>query len=272
MDTSLIQLDADHPGFNDAAYRARRDEIARAAAAHREGDQPPRITYTESETRTWGTVLRELRRLFPTHACREFNEVFEEIGYREDRIPQQADLHAFLRQKTGFSVSPVAGLVSSRDFLGALSRRIFPCTQYIRHHSSPNYTPEPDICHEMLGHIPMLANRDFSNLTQAFGEASVGATDAEIDQLGRLYWYTVEFGVVRQAGQLRAYGAGLLSSFGELENALSGKAEIRKFDPEQVRHIIYPITTYQPFLFEVSSIAEAFDRMSAFVARMRSER
>lgn len=269
MRTELVELSADHPGFNDQEYRARRAEIAQLAMKHVPGDTPPRVTYTETEVRTWGTVLRQLKSLFPTHACREFNEVFGELGFSEDAIPQQADLHEILKEKTGFSVSPVAGLVSSRDFLGALAKRIFPCTQYIRHHSVPHYTPEPDICHEMLGHIPMLANREFSDLTAKFGEASIGATDEQIDQLGRLYWYTVEFGVVRQGGELRAYGAGLLSSFGELSHSLSGKVEIRRFDPEAVRHIVYPITEYQPFLFEVSSIREAFETMSAFVERMK---
>jgi len=265
MRTSIVELDADHPGFNDQEYRRRRDEIALLAMRHRPGDPPARVEYTEREAATWGTVFRELTKLYPTHACREYNQVFHELGYTADKVPQHADIDRFLQRKTGFRIQPVAGLVSSRDFLGSLARRAFPATQYIRHHSVPHYTPEPDVVHEMLGHVPMLADQAFADLTQKFGQASLDATDAQIDELSRLYWYTVEFGLVRQDGELRAYGAGLLSSFGELSRSLSGEVEVRKFDPQVIRSIVYPITTYQPFLFEVPSVRHAFERMDEFV-------
>ncbi len=265
MDTVLIELDADHPGFNDPEYRRRRNEIAALAMAQR-GDEPPaRVEYTPMERATWSTVFTNLCRLYPTHACREFNEVFSELGYRADRIPQLADVSAFLERRTGFRLRPVAGLVSAREFLANLAGRVFCATQYIRHHSKPHYTPEPDVVHELLGHAPMLAIPEFADLSQAIGRASLDATDEGIERLATLYWFTVEYGVVRQDGGLRAYGAGLLSSYGELEHALSGEVEIRPLDPAVAAVTPYPITTFQPLLWEVPSIGEAFSRMAGFL-------
>ena len=162
----------------------------------------------------------------------------------------------------------MAGLVSAREFLGALSRRVFCATQYIRHHSQPLYTPEPDIVHELMGHAPMLGIQEFADLSQKIGEGSLHADDRQVEQLATLYWFTIEYGVLWQDGDLRAYGAGLLSSFGELEHALSGKVEIRPFDPWEAKDTSYPITSYQPLLWSVQSIGEAFSRMDEFVRSM----
>ncbi len=265
MNEHIIELEADHPGFSDADYRRRRDEIALVAPPLNSG-QPPRVVdYTESENRTWATVFGQLKALYPTHACREFVAVVDDIGYSAGEVPQLADVSRFLGDRTGFSLQPVAGLVSAREFLEALSRRVFCATQYIRHHSQPLYTPEPDIVHELMGHAPMLAIPEFADLSQKIGEGSLQADDDQVEQLATLYWFTIEYGVLYHEDELRAYGAGLLSSFGELEHALSGKVEIRPFDPWQAKDTSYPITTYQPLLWSVSSIREAFDCMDEYV-------
>lgn len=261
----IVTLDADHPGFHDPEYRRRRDEIALKAPPLGSGLPPQRVAYTEAETETWGTVFSKLTALYPTHACREFVEVVDDMGYVADAIPQLADVSDFLSRRTGFRLQPVAGLVTAREFLGALAERTFCATQYIRHHSQPLYTPEPDIVHELMGHAPMLGIEQFADLSQKIGEGSLVATDAQVEQLATLYWFTIEYGVLEQDDGLRAYGAGLLSSFGELEHALSGAVEIRTFDPWQAKDTPYPITTYQPLLWKVRSIAEAFEKMDEFV-------
>lgn len=272
MRTGIVQLEADHPGFNDPDYRRRRDEIASLALSHKSGEPPPRCGYTAAENATWGAVFDHLGPLFATHACREYQEGRAAIGFSRDAVPQLHDIDRVLRDKTGFRIVPVAGLVESRDFLATLARREFPSTQYIRHHSVPHYTPEPDICHDVLGHVPMLANRSYADLTQKIGEATLDATDEQIEWFGRLYWYTIEFGLVRQGGTAKAYGAGLLSSFGELQHALAGtpgEPEIRRFDPDEASRIPNPITRYQPRLYEVDSLREAFELVSAFIDKTR---
>jgi phenylalanine-4-hydroxylase len=268
MPEHIVDLDADHPGFSDPDYRRRRDEIALMAPELNSGEPPKIVDYSSTECRTWAIVYDKLTALYPSHACREFVAVIDNIGYSANAVPQLADVSCFLNEKTGFSLQPVAGLVSAREFLEALSRRVFCATQYIRHHSEPLYTPEPDIVHELMGHAPMLAIPEFADLSQKIGEGSLEADDVQVEQLATLYWFTIEYGVLWQEGMLRAYGAGLLSSFGELEHALSGSVEIRPFDPTVAKDTEYPITSYQPLLWSVNSIREAFDKMAGFVATL----
>jgi phenylalanine-4-hydroxylase len=270
MQTGIVELEADHPGFNDAEYRKRRNEIAELAKNHELGQPLPRVEYTDAETETWGTVYRELSRLFPTHACDEYNQAIRELDFTEEAIPQLADLDEALQKRTGFRIWPVMGLVEPKDFFAALAKRIFPATQYIRHHSVPHYTPEPDTVHDLVGHIPMLAIPEYADLTQKLGEGAADADEEQTKQLARLYWYTIEFGLVRQAGDLRCYGAGCLSSFGEMTRAVAGEEpEIRRFDPDAARRMDYPITTYQPVLWEVCSIREAFYLVAAYIERIK---
>ena len=203
-------------------------ELANYATNFTHGEAIPYIEYTDVEVKTWGIVYEKLKDLHKSYACDEYIRILplleRHCGYGADRIPQARDISRFLKEQTGFQLRPVAGLLSSRHFLNGLAFKTFLSTQYIRHSSKPLYTPEPDICHELLGHVPMFADQDFADFSQEIGLASLGASDEVIQKLARCYWFSVEFGLLRgKSGDLRAYGAGLLSSFGELEYACSKK-------------------------------------------------
>lgn len=284
-------LDADHPGFKDKEYRSRRMMFADIAINYKMGEPIPRIEFTETEKKTWKTVYRKLRELHEKYACQEFLDNFVLLerycGYSENNIPQLEDVSNFLKAKTGFRVRPVAGYLSARDFLAGLAFRVFNCTQYIRHHADPYYTPEPDTVHELMGHMALFADPDFAQFSQEIGLASLGASEEDLSKLATLYFFSIEFGLCSDRShsskhkincnnnsneenkiKYKVYGAGLLSSAGELHHAVEGNSQIIRFDPDRVVQQECLISTFQSAYFFTNDFEEAQQKLRTFTSNM----
>ncbi len=265
-----VDLAADHPGVADPAYRARRNAIAALAVDYRRGDPVPHADYTDEEHEVWRTVVRELAPKHATYAAREFLDAVQEVGLPTDRIPQLDEVSDKVSRLTGFRYEPVAGLASLRHFYGSIGDGYFLSTQYIRHHSVPLYTPEPDVVHEVLGHAHTLAVPALAEVYRAAGKAAQRVeTPAALEFLSKVFWFSLEFGVVWQGQELRAYGAGILSSYGEIEEFRG--ADVRDLDVAQMGVQTYDITHYQPILFAGRSTTHLVDTLGGFFSTYDDE-
>ena len=268
----IEELHLDHPGANDEEYRKRRDHIAGLSKNFRETGVITDVDYTEEEQEIWRHVAERLEELHQRHASPFYLKAKRDLGISNERIPQLSEMNRRLNELTNFRLAPIEGLVDTRAFLSWLSWRTMLSTQYIRHRSRPDYTPEPDIVHEAIGHIPMFTNQNFADYSQFIGHGARIADDKQLEELGRLYWFTVEFGLVEHEGEIKAYGAGLLSSFGELEHAFSTEVERRKFDLEEVINHDYTYSDMQPVLYVIPSYAELKEVTRRYIERIASDR
>jgi phenylalanine-4-hydroxylase len=265
-----VHLAQDHPGAADPDYRCRRNEIAALALAWEPGTPVPDVRYTDAEQEVWRTVCRELAPKHERLAIREFVEAKEALDLPTGGVPSLDLVSERLRPITGFGYVPAAGLVPLREFYGSLSERRFHSTQYVRHPALPLYTPEPDIIHEVIGHGHLLATPTFSELHRLTGEATHRLRDEEnLRFLSRVFWFTVEFGVVVEDGELRAYGAGILSSYGEIDEFRD--MELRPIDIAEMGTADYDITKYQPVLYRAESMDEIREVVGGFFAGCTDE-
>ena len=258
----LVALDADHPGFRDLEYRRRRTAITRVARAY-EGGAVPMVDYSSEEQAVWREVWQVLAPLHHQLGCREYLAAASELGLDRQHIPQLAELNPRLQRATGFSMLPVGGLVSGKKFLSCLAEGVFLSTQYIRHHSAPLYTPEPDIVHELVGHAALLTQPEIATINRRIGQAALGADATGLLDLERLYWNALEFGVLIEDGELKAVGAGVLSSAGEIRRFRA--AELLPWDIDRMAATDYDPTDYQPHYFVAPSFAEMVSSIAAWV-------
>ncbi len=258
-----VHLGENHPGFTDADYRARRGEIAAAALAHRPGEPMPTIDYTEEEQGIWRLVSAELAPKHEKYAHSEFLAAKANLALPTDHVPQLHEVTERLAPLTGWSYRAAPGLVPLREFYADLGARTFNSTQYLRHPSQPLYTPEPDIIHEVIGHANQLASPRFAAICEAAGQASLRLeTDEAMQFVADVFWFSIEFGVMAENGETKAYGAGILSSYGEMDEF--GHMDIRPLDLHQMGTLNYDITAYQPVLFRAESLDQLEDVVGAF--------
>jgi phenylalanine-4-hydroxylase len=262
-DGARVVLGSDHPGFADPVYRERRDEIASLSAGWELGDRVPTVEYSDVEHDVWRVVSEQLAVKHPKYGCRAYLEGSEALDLPKDHVPQLREVSARLAPLTGFQYLPVAGLAPLREFYGSFAGRTFFSTQYLRHHSVPLYTPEPDIIHEVVGHANQVAHPRFAAIYEEVGKAvaRTGSIEA-LRFMSRVFWFTLEFGVVEEDGEPKAYGAGILSSYGELNTFQH--ADIRPMHFVEMGTMEYDITQYQPVLYAAPSFEALCDQLEGF--------
>jgi len=254
-DVTELDLEPGHPGLGDDAYIARRRELFALCREHRlSREGPPVIAYTEEEQRIWREVSPKLDVLHQRYASRIYLHAKRELGISEHEIPQLRHLSAQLETLSDMHLVPAEGPIPYRTFYSYIAERGFPVTQFIRHGSKPEFTPEPDMIHDCLGHVPPLVNHDYAELLTLIGKAAVSvATGDKVLALKRLSWFSIEFGLVEEDGETRIFGAGILSSLGEIPFSLSRDVERRPFVTDEVIETDYDASRMQELLFVIPS-------------------
>ncbi|MBS1800568.1 MAG: phenylalanine 4-monooxygenase [Acidobacteria bacterium] len=229
--------------------------------------------YTEDQHHTWAELVGRVLPELENHAAQEYLDGFEIIGLQRDRLPNLASISARLALRTGWSSTPVSGFLPAPAFFGMLGTRRFPTTTWLRSRDSLEYTPEPDIFHDVFGHVPMHAHPVFANFLEHYGRVCVSISDpAILEKLGRIFWYTVEFGLIRQNGAIKVYGSGLISSHGECRNVIDGHCAVHDFTLDEVLNTAVKVDELHKLLFAVSSFNQIYDAMHEAERRAASGR
>jgi phenylalanine-4-hydroxylase len=210
-------------------------------------------TYTAEDHAVWRELYRRRMRSLESTASRVFLEGMRAIGLEQDRVPELAEVNSRLRRRTGWEAVPVTGFLPAEEFFACLARRRFPTTVTLRSREQLDYVEAPDIFHDVFGHVPMHADPAFARFLQRFGERAAVAGPGETERLARLFWFTVEFGLVREEGALKIYGSGLISSHADAANALGPECERRPFVLEEVLEQSFAIDHVQPLLYVIDS-------------------
>ena len=268
-DADTLELDAGHPGLADTAYVARRNELFALCRRHRlEGLGPPIVDYLEEEQRIWREVTPKLDDLHRRHASGIYLAAKRTLGISEHEIPQLRHLGDRLRQVTGMYLVPAEGPIPYKTFYSYIARRGFPCTQFLRHGARPEFTPEPDMVHDCLGHVPPLMDPDYAALLTLIGTAASTSTNGDhVLALKRLSWFSIEFGLIDEQGETKIFGAGILSSIGEIPYSLSPSVERRPFVTDEVIATDYDWSKMQDLLFVIPSLPFLRNEVEQLVRR-----
>lgn len=256
-DTTELELEPGHPGLGDDGYIRRRQELFALCRQHRlEGLGPPIIEYTAEETRIWREVSPKLDELHLQYASKLYLKAKRELAITRDEIPQLRRLSDRLRHETDMHLVPAEGALPYRTFYEYIGNRGFPVTQFIRHGSHPEFTPEPDMIHDCLGHVPPLMNHDYAELLTLIGKAVATTTRGEqVLALKRFSWFSIEFGLIEEANDIKVFGAGILSSTGEIPYSLhSADVKRESFVTDVVIDTDYDPSRMQDHLFIAPSL------------------
>jgi len=203
------------------------------------------------------------------HAAAEYLEGFETLCLPYDRLPDLSAVSAKLQKRTGWNTTPVSGFMPGPAFFEMLAARRFPTTTWLRDRKSLEYTPEPDIFHDVFGHVPMHAHPVFADFLAHYGQVCSRIFDeAILERIGRVFWYTVEFGLIRQGGKVKVYGSGLISSNGECSRVIDGGCEVRSFVLDEVLRTPVKVDEMHHLLFAIESFDEIYEAMQTLEGRI----
>ncbi|MDE1152649.1 MAG: phenylalanine 4-monooxygenase [Micavibrio sp.] len=221
----------------------------------------PQRRFTEDEHDTWKTLYKRQTKILPGRAINMFMDSLSTLGINQDRIPEFSEVNEILMKRTGWQVVPVPGLIPDEPFFELLANRRFPAGNFIRQKDQLDYIQEPDVFHDLFGHVPILADATFANYMEEYGKGGLKAAKlGQISKLARLYWYTVEFGLIEEPEGLRIYGAGILSSPTESVFALESDSPHRiKFDLKRLLQTRYQIDDFQDNYFVIDGFKQLFD-------------
>jgi phenylalanine-4-hydroxylase len=258
-DPDELQMGPYDPGHDDPDYVKRRKELFALCRKHRlEKLGPPIIQYNADETSVWREVTPKLDELHRKYACSMYLKAKDELGITQTEIPQMKTLSEQLgRYPSRMHLVPAEGSIAYRIFYSYISERGFPVTQFIRHKSQPGFTPEPDMIHDCLGHVPPLVNEDYAAVLVLIAKAANATPDPfQVQALKRFSWFSIEFGLIEEHGENKVFGAGILSSLNEIPHSILDKDVQREpFVTDIVIETDYPHTRMQDRYFIIPSFA-----------------
>jgi len=225
--------------------------------------------YTEEKHAVWAELFSRAIPGIERHAATEYLSGMQIIGLEADRIPNLSSVTARLMPRTGWSSTPVSGFLPAPAFFEMLAHRNFPTTTWLRSRDSLDYTPEPDIFHDVFGHVPMHSHKVFADFLARYGQLCASIQDQRVlELLGRLFWYTVEFGVIRQRGEIKLYGSGTISSYGEARNIIEGGCAIHDFSLDEVLATPVKVDEIHHLLFAIESFEQIYEALEEAEARL----
>ncbi len=269
-DAAVLELEPGHPGLGDAEYVERRQKLFALCRRHRlERLGPPLIDYSAEETRIWREVSPKLDELHRRHASGIYLRAKDALGISQTEIPQLRHLSDQLERENRMHLVPAEGPLPYRTFYSYIAGRGFPVTQFIRHGSHPEFTPEPDMIHDCLGHVPPLMNPDYAALLTLIGKAVVATPNPQhVLALKRFSWFSIEFGLIEEAGDIKVFGTGILSSTGEIPFSLSAAVKRQPFVTNVVIETDYDPSRMQDQLFIIPSFAFLRQEVEQLVKRL----
>lgn len=223
--------------------------------------------YTDEEHGTWAMMFDRQMKALPGRASEEYLSALKYMDLPKDRIPTLKEVSKKLKESTGWGVTRVEGLVPEKEFFECLSQKLFPCTDFIRERKEIEYTPSPDMFHDIFGHLPLITNSTFASFYEFYGKAALRANPEQIVKLQRIYWFTVEFGLMQTNQGRRIYGSGILSSVGEVMYCLSDKVKVHPFEFDTVENQYFEIHHMQDDLFEIPSFDFLLSRFKDYARK-----